>query len=69
VRASLFCKKENVVLKPENQVDKDRFEELKDAEVDRGREEETGIDVAAQQVKELREREGRSKDDRPSNPR
>jgi hypothetical protein len=57
------------MLKPENQVDKDRFEKLKDAEVDRGREEETAIDVAAQQVKELREREGRSKDDQPGNPR
>lgn len=57
------------MLKPENQVDKDRFDKLKDAELDRGREEETAIDVAAQQVKELREREGRSKDDQPSQPR
>lgn len=57
------------MLKPENQVDKDRFEKLKGAEVERGREEETAIDVAAQQVKELREREGRSKDETPGNPR
>ncbi len=57
------------MLKPENQVDKVRFEKLKDAEVERGREEETAIDVAAQQVKELREREGRSKDEKPGNPR
>jgi hypothetical protein len=57
------------MLKPENQVDKQRFEKLKDAELDRGREEETAIDVAAQQVKKLREREGRSKDDKPDQPR
>ena len=57
------------MLKPENQVDKDRFEKLKDAEVERGREEDTAIDVAAQQVKELREREGRSKDETAGNPR
>jgi len=57
------------MLKPENQVDEDRFEKLKDTELDHGREEVTAIDVAAKQVKELREREGRSKDDTPDQPR
>jgi hypothetical protein len=57
------------MLKPENQVDKARFEKLKHAEEDRGREEEEAIDVAAGQVKELRGREGRSKDDDPGKPR
>ena len=53
------------MLKPENQVDKDRFEKLKETELDRGREEGTATEVAAEQVKELRRREGRSKDDAP----
>ena len=57
------------MLRPENQVDKDHFEKLKDAELDHGREEETAIDVAAKQVKELRERERRSKDENPGQPR
>ena len=57
------------MLSPENQVDKDRFEKLKDAEEERGRDEETAIEVAAGQVKEMRQREGRSKDDAPNNPR
>jgi len=52
------------MLKPENQVDKDRFEKLKNAEESHGRDEDQAIDVAARQVKELREREGRSKEDR-----
>jgi hypothetical protein len=60
---------EPTMLKPENQVDKARFEKLKDVEEDRGRDEETAIDVAAHQVKELRKREGRSKDDSPPKPR
>ena len=51
------------MLKPDNQVDKERFEKLKDTEEDHGRDEETAIDVAAGQVKELRRREGRSKDE------
>jgi hypothetical protein len=51
------------MLNPENEVDKDRFEKLKDAELERGREEEKAIDVAAHQVKELRVREGRAKSD------
>ena len=49
------------MLRPENEVDKDRFEKLRDAELERGREEGKAIDVAADQVKELRKREGRSK--------
>ena len=57
------------MLKPENQVDKERFEKLKETELDRGREEETATDAAAHEVKELRRREGRSKEDNPPNPR
>jgi hypothetical protein len=53
------------MLHPENQVDKQRFEKLKDTEMERGREEEKATDVAARQVKELRRREGRSKADQP----
>jgi hypothetical protein len=49
------------MLRPENEVDKDRFEKLKDAELERGRDEEKAIDVAADQVKELRKRDGRAK--------
>jgi hypothetical protein len=51
------------VLNKENQVDKDRFEKLKETQVERGRDEETAIEVAADEVKEMRRREGRSKDD------
>jgi hypothetical protein len=50
------------MLKPENQKDKNRFQKLKDVEMGRGRDEEKAIDVAAQQVKELRRREGRTKE-------
>jgi hypothetical protein len=57
------------MLKPDNQVDKDRFEKLKDTEVDHGRDEGKATEVAAGQVKELRHREGRSKEDDPENPR
>ena len=46
-----------------NQVDKDRFDKLKATQVDRGREEETAIEIAAEEVKELRRREGRSKEE------
>jgi hypothetical protein len=53
------------MLKPENQVDKDRFEKLKETEVERGREEGKATEVAAEQVKELRRREGRSKEESP----
>ena len=51
------------MLTPENQVDKDRFEKLKDTEEERGRDEQTAIEVAAEQVNEMRKREGRSKED------
>jgi hypothetical protein len=57
------------MLKPDNQLDKNRFDKLKDAELDRGRQEDTAIDVAAAQVKELREREGRGKTDAPTSER
>ena len=50
------------MLKPENKVDKERFEKLKTTEQKRGRADETATQVAAEQVKELRKREGRSKD-------
>jgi hypothetical protein len=52
------------MLKPDNQVDKRRFQKIKDAQVERGREEEKATEVAASEVKELRRREGKSKDDR-----
>ena len=51
------------MLKPENQRDKSRFENLKEAQIERGRDEEKAIDVAASEVKEMRRREGRSKDE------
>ena len=54
------------MLKPEKRVDKDRFNKLKDVELERGRKEETPTNVAAEQVKELRRREGRSKEEPPT---
>jgi hypothetical protein len=53
------------MLKAENEQDKERFEKLKDTQVERGRDEEEATQVAASEVKEMRRREGRSKDDRP----
>lgn len=50
-------------LHPENRKDKARFEKLKQTEQERGRNEETATKVAAKEVKELREREGRDKDE------
>jgi hypothetical protein len=50
------------MVNPANQIDKDRFEKLKDTQVERGRDEETARTIAAEEVKELRRREGRSKD-------
>jgi hypothetical protein len=50
------------MLKAENQKDKERFEKLKDTQVERGRDEESATQVAASEVKEMREREGRAKD-------
>jgi hypothetical protein len=50
------------MLNSENQKDKQRFEKLKDAQEERGRDEEKAIEIAASEVKEMRKREGRSKD-------
>lgn len=50
------------MLNPDNQKDKKRFEKLKATEVDHGRDEKKAIEVAAKEVRVLREREGRSKD-------
>ena len=51
------------MLKAENKTDKARFEKLKETQMERGREEDTATQVAANEVKELRTREGRSKKD------
>ena len=51
------------MLKAENKTDKARFEKLKETQMERGREEDTATQVAANEVKELRTREGRSKED------
>ena len=51
------------MLKPDNKLDKKRFQKLKDAELERGRDPDEAADVAALEVKELRHREGRSKED------
>jgi len=51
------------MLNEENQRDKERFEKLKETQVDRGRDEEKAVELAASEVKEMRRREGRSKED------
>ena len=51
------------MLNAENEKDKERFERLKQTEVERGRDEDKATDVAAKEVKELRRREGRTKED------
>jgi len=51
------------MLNAENEQDKERFEKLKEVEVVRGRDDEQATNVAARQVKEMRQREGRSKED------
>jgi hypothetical protein len=51
------------MLNPENQHDKDRFQALKGNEEKRGRDDESATQIAAREVKELRKREGKSKDD------
>lgn len=53
------------MLNPENKTDKARFEGLKKEQVERGRDEQKAIEVAASEVKEMRKREGRSKEDLP----
>lgn len=50
------------MLKPDNQKDKRRFKAIKDVEVERGSDEEKAVDKAAAEVKEMRRREGRSKE-------
>jgi hypothetical protein len=52
------------MLNPENERDKKRFKKLKKAQMQRGRGEDKAIDVAASEVKEMRRREGRSKEPR-----
>jgi len=42
------------MLNAENQRDKKRFEKLKETQMERGRDEEKAIDVAASEVKEMR---------------
>ena len=49
------------MLKPENQADKKRFDRLKQTEEERGRTKRKAVEVAAEQVKEIRKREGRNK--------
>jgi hypothetical protein len=48
-------------MRPDNEVDKERFEKLKETEMKRGRSEDKATEVSAGQVKELRAREGRGK--------
>ena len=47
--------------KPEKEKDQSRFDKLKRAETERGRDEETAADVAAREVEELRKQEGRAR--------
>jgi hypothetical protein len=51
------------MVKPDNRVDKERFEDLKSAETKRGLDEQEAIKTAAEEVKELRREEGRAKQD------
>lgn len=55
------------MLNPENQADKARFEKLKEAELERGREEDAATKIAAGEVKELRQREGKNEQGAPRN--
>jgi hypothetical protein len=50
------------MLKRENQVDKKRFRDLKSAEETEGMTEEEATQKAAEEVKEIRKQEGRTKD-------
>jgi hypothetical protein len=61
VMRTFMQNEEIIMLNRENRKDKDRFEKLKDAQVDRGRDEKKATKVAASEVKEMRRREGRSK--------
>jgi hypothetical protein len=51
------------MLNKENEEDKERFDKLKEAQVERGRDEKKATEVAAGEVKEMRRRERRSKKD------
>ncbi len=51
------------MVKPENQVDKQRFEELKEGQKELGRDDERATELAAEEVKQMRRQEGRSKDE------
>lgn len=44
----------------DDEVDRDRYEKLKSLQTERGRDEEEAARIAAQEVEELRRREGRS---------
>ena len=46
-----------------NQVDKDRFDKLSQTQIARGRDAEQAKVIAAEEVKELRRREGRTKEE------
>jgi hypothetical protein len=50
------------MLNTDNQKDKKRFEKMKETELSHGRPEEQATQVAAREVKVLREREGKSKE-------
>jgi hypothetical protein len=50
------------MLNEENKKDKKRFEKMKETEFEHGRGEEKATEVAAKEVKEMRKREGRSKE-------
>jgi hypothetical protein len=51
------------MINPENAVDRERFDKLRNLEISRGRPEEEATEIAAREVKVLREREGRDKQD------
>jgi hypothetical protein len=50
------------MLNEEHKKDKKRFEKMKETELEHGRGEEKATEVAAKEVKEMRKREGRSKE-------
>lgn len=49
----------------DQQLDQERFEKLREMEVERGRDEQVAKEVAAQEVEVLREREGRADEKTP----
>jgi hypothetical protein len=60
-RNSFFSLGAKIMVNPENQKDKERFEKMKATELDHGRDEQKATEVAAKETRVLREREGRSK--------